>query len=166
MLTLKQEEYLAKIPENIIAVIKPWNPKAAEYAKTLVKKIELLGLEVFWEGSLALEIPGQNDIDLYIFSAPKDFNRYLPDITHILAEPTYILPEKILWRIEKDDYKIDSTLTDKNNPEVLKDKIFYTSLKENPNLLQEYAGLKVPGLSAREYFTRKNEFYNKVTGNK
>lgn len=166
MLTEKQEQYLAKIPEDAVANIQPWNPKAAEYARSLVHDIEALGLEVFWEGSLALHIPGANDIDLYIFSVPKDFDAYLPDITRILGDPTYKLPEKILWRVTKDGHKIDASLADKDNPDVIMDMHFYNTLKNNPALLQEYTAMKTPGVSEREYYRQKNEFYNKVTGNK
>ena len=96
MLTEKQLQFIDKIPEGDLATINPWDSKAAEYATGLVQKIEDLGVEVFWEGSLALGIPGENDIDLYIFSAPKDFGIYLPGLTNILGEPTYNLSEKIL----------------------------------------------------------------------
>lgn len=164
MLTEEQKKYLAKIPSNAVASIEPWDTITAESAKSLIKEIEQnSGLETFWEGSLALGIPGENDIDLYIFSEPKDFDKHLPSVIQTLGEPTYVLSEKILWRITKDGHKIDAGLISKNDPAVKLDTHFFTALTNNPTLLKKYAALKVPGILAREYYRLKNEFYNKIT---
>ncbi len=164
MLTEEQEKYLSKIPSDAVASIKPWDPITAKFAKSLIKEIEQnTGLEVFWEGSLALGIPGENDIDLVIFSEPKDFDKHLPAVIRTLGKPTYVLSEKVLWRITKDGYKIDASLTSKNDPAVKFDILFLTSLINNPTLLKEYITLKIPGLSARKYYKLKNEFYNEIT---
>lgn len=165
MLSKSQKEFLEKIPKDSKADIKPWDPEAAKFAENLVKQLEkFTGLEVFWEGSLALGIPGQNDIDLYIFSEPENFSDTLPKIVSVLDEPTYILEDKILWRIIKNGYKIDASLGSKNLKGVQNDVIFFNSLKEKPELLQEYVNLKQGDLSAREYFQKKNEFYNRIIG--
>lgn len=165
MLTESQKEFLEKIPKDSKADIKPWNPESAKFAENLVKQLEeLTGLEVFWEGSLALGIPGQNDIDLYIFSEPENFNDNLPKVVSVLGEPTYRLKDKILWRIIKNGHKIDASLGSKNLKEVQNDMAFFNFLKEKPELLQEYVDLKQGDLSAREYYQKKNEFYNRVIG--
>ncbi|PIR44509.1 MAG: hypothetical protein COV10_04660 [Candidatus Vogelbacteria bacterium CG10_big_fil_rev_8_21_14_0_10_51_16] len=165
MLTASQKEYLEKIPEGDKADIQPWDSASAKFAETLVKQLEeSTGLEVFWEGSLALGIPGQNDIDLYIFSEPKDFSDNLPKLLSVLGEPTYILEDKILWRVVKDGHKIDACLGSKNLKGAQGDAVFFNSLKEKPELLKEYTALKQGDLSAREYYQRKNEFYNRVIG--
>ncbi|MCR4280244.1 MAG: hypothetical protein NUV82_02340 [Candidatus Komeilibacteria bacterium] len=165
MLTGPQKEYLEKIPENSKADIRPWDHESAKFAKNLVKKLEeFTGLEVFWGGSLALGIQGQNDIDLYIFSEPGNFNANLPKVIPVLGEPTYVLEDKILWRVIKGGYKIDASLGSKNLKGIQNDMIFFDSLKTKPELLQEYVGLKQGDLSAREYYQKKNEFYNRVIG--
>lgn len=165
MLTNSQKEYLEKIPKDIKANIKPWDPEAAKFTENLIKQIkEFTGLEVFWEGSLALGILGQNDIDLYVFSEPQNFKNNLPKVISIFGEPTYKLEDKVLWRIVKDGHKIDVSLASKNLKEVQNDKIFFNSLKEKRELLQEYINLKQENLSAREYYQRKNEFYNRIIG--
>lgn len=167
MLTEAQEKYLKKIPENDMAKIKPWNPQTAEFAKNLIQQIKKgSGLEVFWGGSLALGILGQNDIDLEIFAEPKDFNLYLPKLVTSLGDPKYVLPEKILWRIVKDGYRIDASLISKDSDTVQKNLFFSKSLEDNPKLLQEYIALKNPNFTAREYYRKKTEFYNRVVENK
>lgn len=163
-LTHSQKEYMVGIPENASANIQPWDPNAAKFAEGLIEKLEhATRLEIFWGGSLALGILGQNDIDLTLFSEPKDFEKYLQGVVSILGEPKYKLTDKILWRTTKDGHKVDAYLGSKNSEGVQSDIFFSNSLKNNPALLQEYISLKKEmGLSAREYYKRKNEFYNKV----
>lgn len=163
MLTKDQKQYLAKIPKDKIAKIGNWDPNAAKFAKSLVEEItKNSGLEVLWEGSLALGIDGENDIDLYVFSEPNEFQKHLPDVIKTLGDPTYVLKEKILWRIIKEGYKVDASLISPNSEPVKKDKYFFETLKKDQELLDEYKSLKVPGMSARDYYKKKNEFYNKI----
>lgn len=167
MLTESQEQYMAGIPEDAKSDIKPWDSKAAEFARNLVVELEkATGLEVFWGGSLALGILGQNDIDLTLFCEPQDFGKYLPKIVSILGQLKWELEDKILWRTTKDAYKVDAYLGSKNLEGVQNDLFFSNSLKNNPALLQEYISVKEQGLSAREYYKRKNEFYNRVVNMK
>lgn len=163
MLTESQKEYLEKIPKDSMANLKPWDEEAAKFAQSLVKRLEeITPLEVFWEGSLALGIPGENDIDLYFFSEPENFNAFLPKVVSILGSPTYELEDRILWRVIIVGYKIDATMGSKNMEAAQNDIRFFNSLKREPELLQEYIDLKQEDLSAREYYRRKNEFYNQV----
>jgi hypothetical protein len=163
MLTHSQRKYMAGIPENASPDIQPWDPDAAKYARNLIAKLKrATGLEIFWGGSLALGILGQNDIDLTLFSEPKDFKKYLPGAVAVLGEPQYRLTDKMLWRTTKDKYKVDAYLGSKNAESARADLFFTDSLKNNPALLQEYVSLKEKGSSAREYYKRKNEFYNRV----
>ena len=41
---------------------------------------------------------------------------------------------------------------------------FFDTLKQKPELLQDYIDLKQGDISAREYYQKKNEFYNRVVG--
>ena len=165
MLHESQKQYMAGIPESSDAHIKPWDSSAAEYAKNLIGQLErATGLEVFWGGSLALGMLGQNDIDLTLFAEPKDFSHYVPGVISILGEPTYTLVDKILWRTVKDGHNVDAYLGSKNSEGAQADILFSSSLKNNPTLSQEYVSLKEQGLSARECYKRKNEFYNRVVG--
>ena len=164
MLTEGQKSYLANIPESSVANIHPWDFEVARYAEELIRQIgQGTGLEVLWIGSLALGVVGQNDIDLYIFTEPQYFAKHLPSVVRYLGNPTYKLEEKVLWRVTKDGHKIDASLISKNNPEVRRDVFFFNSLKNDPDLLKEYTSLKTPGLSVRDYYVRKSEFYNRVT---
>lgn len=164
MLTEAQEKYLAKIPEDVPADIQAWDSQAAEFAKRIVERLEKVhgGMEVFWGGSLALGILGQNDIDLTLFAEPNEFETLLPEIVFILGEPTYKLKDKILWRIRIDGYKLDAYLGSKSSEGVQNDLFFSDSLKNDPSLLSEYKAIKEQASSAREYYRQKNEFYNRV----
>lgn len=165
MLTESQIRYLETIPEAFLASVKPWDAKAAETAKKLIKKINTLtGLEVFWSGALALGISGQNDIDLSILTNPKNFEKYLDRLISILGEPTKKGKENILWRITKSGYRIDAYLGDQNSESIKLHKKIFELLNNDKNLLKEYELLKeeANGLSMKEYQKRKYEFYNRI----
>ena len=168
MISEAQEKYLLKIPEDALAEIKPWDPAADEFAKRLLKQMHSANpeLEILWSGSLALGISGQNDVDLTMFAEPEEFEKNLLGLISVLGEPQIKTPDKILWRIRKDGYKVDAYLGSKNSEEIKFQIQFFQSLKSDPKLVREYEQLKegVVGLSAREYQRRKCEFYNKVLG--
>lgn len=76
MITKDEEDCLSKINPNKKTLIKPLNPKAKRVGKSIVSKIKkaLPNLEVIFIGATALEIAGQNDIDVYVLSSHKYFN--------------------------------------------------------------------------------------------
>lgn len=166
MLTESEERYLQTIPESSMVQVKPWDPKAAQIARELIEKIRASApeLEVFWSGALALEISGQNDIDLSILGDPKDFNKYLPKLIEILGEPQKKNEESIMWRTTIEEFKLDTYLGDKNSETIKFHKKIFGLLRDNPNLLEEYRSLKeaANGMSLREYQRRKYEFYHKI----
>ena len=166
MLTTNQEKYVQTIPENSIAEVKPWDPRAAGVAKKIIEDIKITApsLEVFWSGALALGISGQNDIDLSLLSDEPDFKIYLSKLLPILGQPQKQSETNILWRIVKDGYKLDAYLSHKNSGDIKSHKRLFRLLKNDPDLLQEYKNLKeaANGLPFREYMRRKYEFYNRV----
>ncbi len=166
MLTESQSNYLLTIPETQIAVVNPWDPKAAQFAKELVAKINAVipGVEVFWSGALALGISGLNDVDLSILSRPADFEKHLPKLVSVLGEPTKKNEENILWRIILDGHKVDAYLGDKDSESIQLHKKIFNILKNDPKLLDEYRLLKegANSLPFREYQKRKYEFYNRI----
>ena len=168
MLTEAQQRYLLTIPETSVASVNPWDPKAAEFAKNIISKINALipEVEVFWSGALALGISGLNDIDLSILSSPADFEKHLPKLVSVLGEPIKKGEENILWRTTLGGYKVDAYLGDKDSESIQLHKRIFNILKNDPRLLDEYRLLKeaANGLPFREYQKRKYEFYNRILG--
>ncbi|MFH1528027.1 MAG: GrpB family protein [Bacteroidota bacterium] len=167
MLTKAQEKYLQTIPKDKIAEIKPWDPLIKMAALKLINCIKsaVPMLEVFYSGASALEISGQNDIDITIKCPLNDFGKYLPDLKIVLGEPDKIGKENIRWEpIYFDGYEAEVYMTDPNSP-VLQEHIkIFELLKNKSALRQEYEQLKkeCEGISYREYQKKKYEFYNRI----
>jgi hypothetical protein len=168
MLNKAQKRYLNTISASAIAIIKPWDSKAAKVAKKLLDQLKntVPELEVFWSGALALGISGVNDIDFSILSRPEEFEKYLPALIRVLGEPQKKGKENIRWEIERDGYPVDVYLTDIDSPVLAEHKKVFKLLQNNKDLLEEYKNLKeaASGLPLREYQRRKYEFYNRILG--
>lgn len=165
MLTPNQEKYLLTIPENKRVKIFPYNPKVEIIAEEIIKKIHEIypQLEVAHIGAAALEIAGQNDLDINILSKPKDYDKYLPGLTKLFGKPA-IKGTSIKWSFDKEGFEIEVYLTDKESPELQEQLRIFNLLKNNPKLLAKYEELKksCDGISFREYQKRKYEFYNRI----
>lgn len=87
MLTKDEKDYLKKIPASKKASIKPFDQQAKKVGDSVVSKIKkaLPKVKVLFMGSTALGIAGQNDIDIYVLSEPKDFGKYLPNLKKLLV---------------------------------------------------------------------------------
>ena len=169
MLTEAQKKYLETIPEDKIAEIKPWDSKTKEIAFKLMLKIKSVVpvLEIFYGGASALEISGQNDIDITIKCPTKDFQKYLPELKKILGEPTKIGKENIYQEpIYIDDYEAEIYMIDPNSPALQEQIKVFELLKNNIELRKEYEKIKNEsnGIPYREYQKKKYEFYNKILG--
>ena len=145
MLTPNQQNYLATIPQEKIAHIKPFNPRVKKVGEMLVSKIKTLlpELEVVFIGATALGIAGQNDIDLNILSTPGEYKKYLPKIKELFGEPTQTNQNLIKWEFVQNGFEIELYLTDKNSP-LLKAQIeTFEILRQNPALIREYEKIKI-----------------------
>lgn len=162
MLTKDEINYLSKIDPTQKATVLPFDPKAKSAGDTLVKKIKnkLPKVEILFMGATALEIAGQNDIDIYVLSKPSDFDRYLPDLESLFGKPKNTHKTFIEWSFHQDGYPIELYLTEPPERQI---KVFET-LKANPKILKEYEKLKLKynDKSLQDYQKAKYEFYNKI----
>lgn len=162
MITKDEENYLSKINPNKKALIKPFDLKAKRVGKSIVSKIKksLPNLKVIFMGATALEIAGQNDIDIYILSNLKNFNKYIPALRKLFGKPKHIHKTFIEWNFEENDYPVELYLTEPPKRQIEVFKI----LKSNKKLLKEYENLKLNfnGKNFRDYQRAKYEFYNRI----
>lgn len=165
MLTLNQEKYLFKIPEDKKVRIVPYNPKVKEVVDDIKKKIldEGINLEVAHMGASALGISGQGDIDLYILCKEEDFHVYIPLLEKIFGSkvPGISINK---WDLSINGFEIEMYLTDPKTPSMKEQIQVFEKLKSDKELLNEYESIKssADGLSFREYMRRKYEFFNKI----
>ncbi|HLD70736.1 MAG TPA: hypothetical protein VI937_02545 [Negativicutes bacterium] len=170
MLTEKQIAYLATIPEDRIAIIKPFNPKGLFVTQEIISQIKSVApnLEVKSLGSLALGIAGAEDIDISIFCEKEKHAEHISNLEKVLGKYDRLVEDSAKWDFEKDGFHVDVILVDHNNKFSKRvDKVF-GELRNNPELLKEYEKMKLSfnGKSYREYQTAKFEFFNKVFGAK
>lgn len=162
MLTKDEKDYLKKIPASKKASIKPFDQQAKKVGDSVVSKIKkaLPKVKVLFMGSTALGIAGQNDIDIYVLSEPKDFDKYLPNLKKLFGAPKHIHKTFIEWKFDKSGYPVELYLTEPPEKQI---KVFEI-LKSNKKLLKRYENLKLKfnGKSFRDYQRAKYEFYNQI----
>jgi len=170
MIIRDELEFLNKIPANKMVKIYPFDThiiKTVEEIITSIKKI-YPNLEVEHMGASALGISGQNDIDIYAFSDPSDFEKYLLGLATLFGEPLHKHETFIEWKFKKDNLDIEFYLTSKDSESIKKQIAVFETLKNNKELLKEYEELKAKmnGKSFREYQEKKYEFYHEILDNK
>lgn len=166
MLTNDEENYLAKINTNKKVSILPFDPKAKETGESIVSKIKkgLPNLEVLFMGASALGIAGQNDIDIYALSNPKDFHKYIPTLEKLFSKPLHIHGNFIEWEFKENNYPVQFYLTDSSSESTQRQIKVFNILKSDTSILKEYENIKLKfnGKSFRNYQKAKYEFYNKI----
>lgn len=166
MFTKDERDYLSKIPQDKIVYIHPFDNRIVKTAKDIIFSINKIypPLEIKHMGASALEISGQNDIDIYAFSDPDEFDKFLPGLTDLFGKPIHKHKTFIEWKFNKNNYHVEFYLTAKDSRTMKKQIKVFEILKNNPNLLKEYERLKesMNGKSFREYQEKKYEFYHKI----
>ena len=136
MLTPDEEKYLAGIPENKKIFIQEFNPATKEVTNRIIARIqaEKPGIEVSNFGSTALEIAGQNDIDLNVLSSLDAYTDDLPILEKLFGQPKQKERLPMKWEFMEDGFEVEVYLSDKNSPTFQDHVRVYTAMKENPAL--------------------------------
>lgn len=165
MLSWDEEDYLNKVLDNKVVVIKPFDFRITKIAENIVHRIHLVvpELEVRHMGASALKISGQNDIDIYIFCEENKFGNYLSKIEKIFGEKISEI-SLTKWQFNVDGYEVEMYLTDPNLPTMKKQIDVFEVLKNDQKLRKEYEKLKenLNGKPFKEYQRRKYEFYHRI----
>jgi GrpB-like predicted nucleotidyltransferase (UPF0157 family) len=166
MLTNDEKDFLSKIPADRKIRIFPFDPKVTRIAEDIIKSINNTypNLEVKHMGASALGISGQNDVDIYAFSDPSGFDKYLPGLIKLFGEPLHRHETFCEWKFKKDGFDIEFYLTKKDSETMQKQIKVFEILKNNKDPLKEYENLKASmnGKSFKEYQEKKYEFYHKI----
>lgn len=166
MFTKDELNFLNKIPSNKKVGIYPFNPKANSIAVKLIESIKNVcpDLQVKHMGASALGISGQNDLDIYAFSDPEYFNKYIPGLVKIFGEPLNEHDTFLEWKFKKEGFDIELYLTEKDSRTMKRQIKVFEILKENKDFLKEYEELKesMNGKSFKKYQEKKYEFYHRI----
>lgn len=166
MLLEDEKKYIKTIPQEKVAKIFPFTPKAVELADKIIRKIKKAcpSLKVFHMGASALGISGQKDLDIYAPSTPGKFLKYLPKLIELFGQPQNQKKDSISWRFRQEGYEVEFYLTNPDSPTMKRQITVFNILRKNKDLLGEYERLKesMDGKSFREYQRKKYEFYHRI----
>jgi len=166
MLTKDEENYLDKIPKDKVVNIYFFDNQITKTVNEIIDSIKTIypNLEITHMGASALKISGQNDIDIYAFSDPKNFDKYITGLIKLFGKPLHIHETFIEWRFTKNGFGVEFYLTAKDSETMKKQIDVFEKLSSNSKLLKEYEILKqsMNGKSFREYQRKKYEFYHKI----
>lgn len=165
MIKDSQEKYLATLPDGIKVRIYPFDPAVQRTAEKIISEIQkvLPDHTVHFGGAAALGLAGQNDIDLNILSTPNEYSELTPKVAELFGPPAK-LGTSIKWELERNGFRVELYLTDKNSPN-LKDQLrVFELLKNSADLRKEYEQIKIPlgETDFKEYMRRKYEFFNRI----
>ncbi|MDP3918130.1 MAG: GrpB family protein [Candidatus Woesebacteria bacterium] len=166
MLTKDEKDFLNKIPRDKIVNVSPFDNRITRTVNEIVASINKIfpDLEIKHMGASALKISGQNDIDIYAFSKPSDFNKYLPNLVKLFDAPLHQHKTFIEWKFKRNGFDIELYLSTKDSETMKRQLTVFRILSKNDKLLNEYRKLKedMNGKSFREYQRKKYEFYHKI----
>lgn len=168
MLSKKQQTWLNHLSSEKKINILPYDPRVNEIFFKIKSKIQdNLGkdIRVKHRGASSLGISGQDEIDVYVPVPPSEFDSYIPKMSKVFGEPRSLYPlERVRFSEEIDGKKIDLFLINEEHDDWINGCKFENYLKSHPIDLERYKKLKeeMDGFTVKDYYTRKNEFINKI----
>jgi len=149
--------------EHKTYAVKKWVPELVFVAQSVIDDVHKVApeLEVLFMGAAALGLPGKNDLDLDILCSQKDVKEYTDKLAGVLGEPRERTDKLSAWTFYRGGFEIDILISDPAISHVPEQKHVFDTLKNNPELLEEYRQLKLScnGLPYKEYEERKKEFF-------
>lgn len=168
MLTKEQEKWINHLSDDSKIKIIPFDPTSQEKfekVKSIVQSKLGRETEVVHRGASSLGISGQDEIDVYVPVLENQFDSHLAFLTELFDKPKSHYPlERARFATYVDGKHIDVFLINKEGFGWLNSVKFENYLRTTPTVLEEYKRLKElgDGLSTREYYRKKIEFYNSI----
>lgn len=166
MITPDQEKWIAHLSDQDHITILPFDPSTPQKFEAVKRKIQaVLGPEtrVDHRGATNLGISGQDEIDVYVPVPDEQFDTLIPILSAAFGSPRSHYPhERARFVVIEEGKHVDIFLINEACPGWLNAIKFENYLKSHPAALEQYRVLKETGhgLSTREYYRRKTEFFN------
>ncbi len=156
----KEYIWVYTYPKDQKVEIGEYNPRVKKQGQDLIDEIKkkLPELKIHFLGSVALEIPGQKDIDIFIECLPKNFHNVIPELNKIIGQPVKKRERFVEWVFEKNDIPVELFLIDPTWQKFLNKLSNFETLKKNRQAYTEFK-IKNIGKSMREYERKKYEFF-------
>lgn len=154
--------YLYSSSQNVKLL--PYDPKAyligEEISKMLQEKIS--NVKVYFVGSVALKIHGQNDIDIIVAYKKGELKQKITEISEIYGKPVRKRANHAIWNNDVAGYELQIQLLDKNSNYFKEQLFLFNKLLLDKELLSQYKQLKseLDGSSERTYHQKRMGFYN------
>jgi GrpB-like predicted nucleotidyltransferase (UPF0157 family) len=169
MITANQQKYLDTIPKDKVARVVAFDPATQQTAQEIMSEIRtaLPKVQIFYAGSSALGIAGENDIDLTAL-AIGEFQSAFNVFTKLYGAPkrTTLEDGYAHWEFVRNGFPVELHLNDRMKPYFQEQLDTQKILEQNTDLCLEYERIKLQsnGLPWREYTRRKYEFWNRILG--
>lgn len=164
MFTEAETKHLKGLAPQIVT-LHEYTPHVETVFQTLSKRFKDHGMcgDFHLLGSCCHKIPF-SDIDIYIAAPPEkmDFNREI--LTLLYGESNDEIGMHC-WQTESGVYNVELLLTESDNPLFLQQCAFHHMLRNNPDMKQEYAQIKIAAAGRvllPEYTAQKYKFWNQV----
>jgi len=169
VITQREEAYLQTIPTNKKVAISPYNPRLSLLAQQIINEVQqrFPDATIRHLGAAALEIAGQNELDLYFLASQSDFGLYLRGIEKIFGKPRNMSETSVAWEFERDETVVEFYLTDPHSETMQRQIKVFELLQNNTSLRNTYEHIKKQynGKLLKDYQRAKYEFYNAILSN-
>jgi GrpB-like predicted nucleotidyltransferase (UPF0157 family) len=168
MLTLDQEKWISHLSDHDHIVIAPFDPSTPQKFEAVKRKIQaVLGpqLNVVHRGATSLGISGQDEIDIYIPVPEDQFEPLIAQLSAAFGTPRSHYPhDRARFVTFEEEKHVDIFLIIETCTSWLNGIKFENYIRYHPETLEQYRLLKEAGhgLSTREYYRRKTEFFNEI----
>lgn len=166
MLSKSQEGYIRSLSTTDIVRVHPFDPRTREVADTLMATIaqKLPTARIIHNGSSALGIAGENDIDLGVIAEPFDTSTQALEEIFGPAQQFREREQIKHWEFVRDGFKVELYLSSSISEEIQEEIDTFEYFQSTPEALAKYEQLKISldGLPVQEYHRRKKEFFNEL----
>lgn len=167
MVTESQEAYLAHFPDDKTVVTYPFDPKVQISAKEIIVELTgaLPGEEIYFGGSAALGIGGQNDIDIKVLTTPLHYEELTEPMVQLYGEPVR-KGSSVKWEFTRNGFPVELSLANRESPFVQEHIRTDEVLLKSKSVRDEYEALKMPygEKNFKAYMRAKYDFWNRIIG--
>jgi len=169
MLKQNQINYLKTVPKDRITHVVDFDPKTQTTARKIISEVQasLPLVKIYYIGSSALGIAGENDLDITIM-ADSDFDDSLKILKKSYGTPEHenLQTRYVKWKFIRNGFPVELHLGAFMTPDLQEQLDTQKILEDSKDLRLEYERIKreCNGLPWTDYLTRKYEFWNKILG--
>lgn len=168
MITAEQDAWINHLSDQESVIIEPYDPSAPQKFAAVKQKVqEVLGTNarVLHRGATSFEISGQNEIDVYVPIPADQMDTAIETLISAFGSPRSRYPnERARFAVYEEGKRVDVFVINETCSGWINATKFDHYLRTHPEMLEQYRLHKEAGhgLSLREYYRRKTEFFNEV----